>query len=299
MSQNEPHYLKHLHPESAGRIMVTSVPVVVPSAAISEIEYQLTKRAKEFETVNYIYIVNSSHTLAGVISVKDVFQLPKMTKVSDVMKKEVVSVRPHTDQERVAMLAIKYGLKAIPVVDAENHFLGVVPSDTILNVLHQENIEDILLSAGVHTFKDPARDLITASASVHFKKRVPWLIFGLFGELAAAFIIGFFGDLLLEMLVLAAFIPAITYISGAVGTQTEMIFIRSLALEHTLNLRSYVRREVKVTVFLAIVLALIMALLAFVWWESMFLGIVLGTSFFISIAAAAIIGIFLPWALAE
>jgi len=297
MSQNEPHNLKNVHPESAGRLMVTSVPVVVPTATLSEIEHLLTKRAKDFETVNYIYIVNSSHTLAGVVSIKDVFQLPRVTKVSDVMKKEVVSVRPRTDQERVAMLAIKYGLKAIPVVDAENHFLGVVPSDTILNVLHQENIEDILRSAGVHTFKDPARDLITASAMVHFKKRIPWLIFGLFGGVTAAVIVGIFKDLLAEMLVLASFIPAIVYISDAVGTQTEMIFIRSLALEHTLNLKPYVRREIKVATSLAIVLSLAISLLSLLWWQSAILGFILGASFFVSIMVAVAVTMFLPWIL--
>lgn len=108
--------------------------------------------------------------MTGVISAEEIFRLPKTTSVSQIMKKAVVKVRPHIDQERVAMLAIRHNLKAIPVVDAEDKFLGAVPSDVILNILHQENIEDILRSAGVHSFGDPTKYLITAPATFHFRK---------------------------------------------------------------------------------------------------------------------------------
>ncbi len=125
------------------------------------------------------------------------------------MKKDIVVAHPTTHQEKVAILALKHNIKAIPVVDKENHLLGVVPSDIILDILHNENVEDALLTAGVDRFKDPARSIIEASAFLHFKKRFPWLILGLIGGMIAAFVVSGFEESLNVQIILAAFIPAI------------------------------------------------------------------------------------------
>ena len=92
--------------ESAWHLLTKKVPVVHTEATIADIEQLLTHRMKEFETINYVYAVKDDMTLAGVVSIKDVFRSPKTHIVSDVMKKEVISVRPHTDQEHVALLSL-------------------------------------------------------------------------------------------------------------------------------------------------------------------------------------------------
>ncbi len=281
--------------ESAGRIMAVNVPVVGEGATIADIENLLLKETKNLETINYIYIVNSQKQLIGIISVKEVFCLPKTTPVDQVMKKELVKVRPHTDQERVAMLAIKHNLKAIPVVDTDDKFLGAVPSDVILNVLHQEHVEDILHSVGIHTVGDPIQHLTATSAIFHFKKRIPWLIVGIFGGFGAAILVGSFERLLEELLVLAAFIPALVYMADAVGAQTQMIFIRSLVLDQNLNFKKYLWREIIISILLAIALAFAISLLSFIWQESFIISLILGLSFFLSIIIAVAVAILLPW----
>ena len=286
---------KKLPTESAGRIMAVNVPIAQDNATIADIENLLLKEAKNLETINYIYIVNSEKKLTGVISIKEVFCLPKTTSVSQVMKKELVKVRPRTDQERVAMLAIRHNLKAIPVVDIENKFLGAVPSDVILNILHQENIEDVLRSAGVHSFGDPAKYLITAPPIFHFKKRLPWLTVGTFGGFAAAILISAFERILQELLILAAFIPAVVYMADAVGAQAQMIFVRSLVIDQNLNFKKYFQREIIVSILLAVTLALAISLLTFVWQKSLILSLILGLSFFLTIIIAATTAILLPW----
>lgn len=282
-------------PESAGRLMTAKIPLTDSDATIADVEKMLFGKTKELETINYIYIVDKSKKLKGVISVKEVFCLPKTTLVSQIMTKDLVLVRPHTDQEKVALLALQHNLKTIPVVDKENHFLGVVPSDVILNILHNENIEDVLRFAGVGKLKDPAVGIIKAPAVVHFRKRLPWLILGLLGGIAAAFIVGFFEDALRVQLILAAFIPAVVYMADAVGAQTQIIFIRSLALDHNLDLKKYIRREVKVNLALALVLGIIISSISLLWWQSSLLGAILGISIFVTVLTAMAVAIFLPW----
>ncbi|HEY4498054.1 MAG TPA: hypothetical protein VJA63_00205, partial [Candidatus Paceibacterota bacterium] len=60
-------------------------------------------------------------------------------------------------------------------------------------------------------FKTPVRTLI--------KQRAPWLVLGLVGGIFAAQIIGFFEQTLETQLILAAFIPLITYMADAISTE--------------------------------------------------------------------------------
>ena len=283
--------------ESAGRLMTDKIPIIDAQATVAEIEKMLFNKTKEFETINYIYVVDENKKLKGVVSVKDVFCLPKTRSVSQIMVKDenVVSVKEHTDQEQVVFLALKHNLKAIPVVDKENHLLGIVPSDVILNILHNEDVEDALRFVGVSKLKDPAISIIKASAAVHFRKRLPWLILGLFGGVVAAFIVGFFEEALGAHLALVAFIPAVVYMADAVGAQTQIIFVRSLALDRKLDFRKYIWREVRVNLFLALVLGIIISIVSLLWWKSSLLGIILGASIFLTILTAMAVAIFLPW----
>jgi len=280
---------------SAGRHMIQKMPTIHPAATIAEVEELLLKKTRDLETINYIYVTDNQNKLIGVISVKEVFRLPKTRKIAEVMEHDVVTARPHTDQERVALLAIEHNLKEIPVVDSESRLLGVVPYDAILRVLREEHIEDILQFAGIHKFKDPAKDIIGAPAWTHLKKRLPWLVVGLLGGLIAALVVGYFEAALKIQLILASFIPAIVYMADAVGAQTQTIFIRSLAIEQKLNLVSYIWREVRVGLSIAVFLGLMIAVITYFLWPPATLALILGLSFIATIIAAMAVAIFLPW----
>ncbi len=291
----EPETLKDLHPKAAGRLMTESVPTTHPSATIAEVESFLLTNAAKLTTINYIYVLDKERRLSGVLSVKEVFRSPKHTPVAQVMRRDLVTVRPHTEAERVALLAIDRNLKEIPVVDAAGRFLGVVPSDAILNILHQKNVEDVLKFAGVHRFENSAREILTASAGTHLKKRLPWLLLGLVGGVAAAMLVDIFGETLRLQLILASFIPAIVYIADAVGTQTQTIFIRSLSLDPKLNIANYATRETKIAAAIAGTLGVMMYGIAMVFWPLQNVPIILGLSFSLTILAAVAVAILLPW----
>ncbi len=275
-------------------VMTNKIPKISSQATIDEIKKEILNKTQEFETLNYIYVVDNEK-LVGILSIKDIFALPKKTKIRDCMKKELVTARPRTSQERVALLALKNSLKAIPVVNAENYFLGIVPSDTILNILYNENIEDALRFAGVNPFLEPAKNIIKAPAILHFKKRFPWLFLGLMGGIIAAFLVGFFENLLEKKLILAAFIPLIVYIADAVGVQTQTLYIRSIVLEQKFSLRKYIFRETFVGLALASALGGIAALVSFFWQKSILIGFILGSSIFATILIAMTIALILPW----
>ena len=176
--------------DSAGRRMVKNVPLAFENEKVFQVKEKFFKEIKEMETINYIYVLDKSQKLLGVVSLKDLFKSPDQEEIKEIMEREVIKVRPHTDQERVAILAVKNNLKSIPVVDRDNNFLGIVPSDVILDILYTENLEDLLKSAGIQTF---SKDL-NRSAWFLARIRVPWLIIGLFGGIFASKIVAFFED---------------------------------------------------------------------------------------------------------
>jgi magnesium transporter len=288
---------------SVARKMVEkdSVPVVFESQTISEALKYLEERIHHFETINYFYAVNSERKLVGVVSIKEIFSNLKSpeTKISEIMEKKMIMVFPDTHPEKVALLAIKHSLKAIPVVRKDRTLFGVVPSDVILNILHEESTKDILQSAGIGNFKngenDMAKKIIGASSFVHFKKRLPWLLVGLAGGIMAVFIVGFFEQALKTYLILAFFIPLVVYIADAVGAQTQTLYIRSIALNSNLPFSKYIKREAKVGLALALFLGLAIMIFSMLWWKIFVVGVILGISIFITVIASMAVAIFLPW----
>ncbi len=279
--------------ESAGRRMVKEVPLAYLENSILDVKNMLFEKMEGLETINYVYVINRERKLVGVFSIKEVFRKPEEAKVKEIMEREIVKVRLYTDQERVAILALKNNLKAVPVVDKEGKFLGILPSDIILDILHSENVEDFLKTVGIHS---PVRKTLKGSSLFLAKVRIPWLILGLFGGIFAAQIINFFETPLKNHFILAAFIPLIVYVSGAVAAQTQTLFIRSLALDSQLGIKKYLLREIKVSFLMALLLGGLLSFLSVSWFKSpYFVGIILGISLFFTVIIAILIGIFIPW----
>jgi len=286
--------------KSVGRLMTKQVPIAFPEEKILDIKNRLFEKlkTKEFETINYIYVTNQANQLVGVFSIKEIFRQPDETKVCEIMKKNFVVVRPRSHRQKAAALAVKHNLKAIPVIEKNGLFLGILPSDTILNILHEENIEDILYSAGItmtEVQENGSKLLIDATVLTHFRRRLPWLLVGLGGGILAAFVVQFFEESLKNNILLALFIPLVVYMADAVGTQTQTLYIRSMAIDSVLNLKKYIFREIKVGLALSVVLGLSITILSISYWKVPMVGFILGLSVFTTVLASMAIAIFLPW----
>ena len=284
-------------PESAGRRMIENIPTCLPDDKVFDVKRKLLEKAAEFETLNYIYVMNEEGKLIGVFSLKELLQKPDETKVEDFMIREIIKAHPYTDQERVAILALKHNLKAIPVIGKDNKFLGVVTSDTILDILHSEHAEDVLRSAGVHNGVYFPSRIMKVPIGILAKTRIPWLIFGLLGGIFAAQITTFFEAPLKSHFILAAFIPLMVYMADAVGAQAQTLFIRNLAIDYGLNIKKYFLREIKVSFLIALVLGIILSLISLFWAAFPLIGFILGLSLFLTVIFASLIAILIPWLL--
>jgi len=291
-----PDSLQHLHKDAAGRAMTEGVPTLPPTAAVGDIETMLKEHPEAFQTINYVYVIGKEGDLEGTVSIGELFRQPKTTTLSRIMTRELITARPHTDREHVARLALKHNLKAIPIVDKDNHFLGVVPSDTILDILRTESLEDTLKAAGIHSPPEEHDAILASKTGVNVRRRLPWLFAGLLGGFGAASLVRAFEEALSTDLLLTAFIPTIVYMADAVGTQVQTVLIRALAVEHEgFPLKRYFRREAAVNLVLSVLLGGVAGLIGMLFFDAPNLGLILGFSLFATILAASAVAATLPF----
>jgi magnesium transporter len=86
---------------------------------------------------------------------------------------------------------------------------------------------------------------------------------------------------------------------GNAGTQTMTVAVRALATREltAANVARVVFRETAVGLLNGVAFAILMGLIAYFWFGSDRLGIVIGTAMVINLVAAALAGIFIPLAL--
>lgn len=280
--------------QSAGKIMTANVPLIYESSLIKDVRGLLIKRAKSLDSINYVYVLDDNKSLKGILSIKEVFGAKSDALVKDIMVTNIIKVRPYTDQEKVAMLALKNSIKEIPVVDKEGVFLGIIENDSIMKILHSEGIENLLLFGGI-TPDTPYDNLFKLPILTSLKHRLPWLIVGLLGGLAAAGVISRFEEVLSTNLILAAFIPLIVYMSDAVGTQMQAFIIRDLASNQEFKFKNYLLRQSSIVLSSGIILSLLLYLLSLRLYQDMTISIVLALALFVAIFSSLITGLVVPF----
>jgi magnesium transporter len=219
--------LRH-HPESAGGIM-TSESITVGPDLTAEAVLDLLQERLDTEVVAYVYVVDEGERLIGVFSIRDLLRAAPEARVRDFMKTELISARTDDDQEKVALLARKYNLKSIPIVDEEGRLVGLATIDDILDILAEEADEDIYRMAGV-TDSNPTQQRMLRRVLV----RLPWLLLPVISGFVIASLHGDGGDdgepsRFGDQFTLVAFIPMVMGIAGAVGTQTATVMVRGMA----------------------------------------------------------------------
>jgi magnesium transporter len=127
------------HPEEkAGGLMTSAFATLPPRATAREALELLRLEADNLDVIDYFYVADAEEHLLGVISLRDLLIASPQTRAEDMMDPRVVNVGLEDEKEEIASRFAKYGLKAIPVVDEENHIKGVIPFKSLLEVVAPE-----------------------------------------------------------------------------------------------------------------------------------------------------------------
>ena len=279
--------------DSAGAMMTTDVFTLYQDTSCQDALKSLQDQT-EAEMVFYLYITDDDDRLVGVASLRALATTRSDTLLKVIMVKRVHSVRPETDQEEVAQIVAQYNYLAVPVLDADDHLIGIVTVDDVVDVIREEATEDFLQMAGAG--KD--REILLKSSWENARARLPWLFASWIGGIVAATIIGAFEHMLQSIIALAAFIPVIIGMGGNIGTQSSTIIVRGMATGR-IEIGSEMKvlfKEIRVGLILGGLYGLMLGLFAkfrFIDVDPM-LGVVVGLSIGCSMLMAVAVGTFIP-----
>ena len=116
-----------------------------------------------------------------------------------------------------------YSEDSIPVLDNDNKLLGVITSQSMVDLVDDEMGEDYAKFAGLtaeEDLKEPLRESI--------KKRLPWLLVLLGLGMVVSSVVGLFEEVVSQLTIIMCFQSLILDMAGNVGTQSLAVTIRVL-----------------------------------------------------------------------
>jgi magnesium transporter len=250
--------------DDAGGLMSPRFARLRPDMTVDEAISYLKLQARQMETVHYVYVVDGDQTLRGVVSFRDLFTSSGSARISDIMRRDLVTLDEDTDQEDTARLFAVHDLVAIPVVDAQGRIKGIVTSDDIVHVVEEEATEDIQKIGGMEALNEPYLEIGFLDM---VKKRAGWLAALFVGEMLTATAMSRYEGEISRAVILAIFIPLIISSGGNSGSQATTLVIRAMALDEVRlgDWWTVAWREIRSGVVLGTVLAVIGFVRILIW----------------------------------
>ena len=277
--------------ESAGGIMTRGYVALHKDMTVGEAITFLRVSKPLAEEAYYLYVLDAQNCLQGVVNLRQLVVSQAQARIEDVMTREVISVRPDTDQEEAAKLLQRYRLRALPVTDAEGVLRGIITSDDIIDVITEEATEDMFHMAGL-----PGDASIFAPVAVSARKRIPWLLINLVTAFMAGGMVALFEGTIEKAVTLAVFMPIIAGQGGNAGIQTVTVVVRSLALGEIepQDARRVLQKEIMLGVIRGILFGLLVGMVALAWKGQWAWGLVVGLAMLLNMLVAGLMGALIP-----
>jgi magnesium transporter len=267
--------------DTAGGIMTPEYVAVSKDATSAQAIAAIRRLVDEAETVNYVYVVDDDRHLLGVLSLYRLMLSSESTPVEQLMAASTVRVKASADQETAARILTDRNLLAIPVVDDDDHLIGIITEDDVADVIEAEATEDIERLGGSQPLNLPYR---LASVPLLVRKRVGWLLLLFIAQGYTGTVLQNFRAELAAVVALSFFIPLLIGTGGNVGSQTVTLVVRAMALGEVAlrDIGWLVFKEVRV----GLAIGLVMGVLAI--GQAWFLGVSSDIATAVSIAVIAI-----------
>ncbi len=286
--------------DSAGRLMQREVMTVPEFWNVGETIDFLRHQADEEEASGEssslpdlfydIFVVDPSHKPVGSVALSRLLRSRRPVAITDIMSSEMKLVQVADDQEDVAYLFSQRDLVSAPVVDGGGRLVGVITVDDIVDVIHEEHEEDIMRLGGVR------EDDLYEAVGDTTRARFSWLLLNLGTAILASVIIGFFEATIEQIVALAVLMPIVASMGGNAGTQTLTVTVRALAMKDltATNAMRVVGKEVLVGSINGVVFAVLTGLVAWFWFDSQALGLVIALAMIINMVVAGLAGTTIP-----
>lgn len=305
--------------ETAGGIMTTEVVSLAQDLTVEEALAYLRQHSSHLEMVYYLYVVDDARRLVGVISLRELVVAEPRAHLRDLMDPDVIKVTTETDQEEVARVIARYDLLGVPVVDDENHLVGLITVDDVIDVIHEEQAEDVSEMAGtdVEAGEEEKQGVWRAAFS-----RLRWLsvnaVAGLilavvlyrvfnpalasgepiipFGHITITIYNALRAGFQLSLAFASVFylLPMLLLTSGSVGTQTLSIAGWQLRSTRGRDFWRGLLRELRLGTLGGVLVTIVAGIFTWLIFQNILLAVAIGLGFGVTLLVAAMCGLALP-----
>ncbi len=279
--------------DTAGRLIQRELVAVPDYWTVGEtIDYlrAATSLPDEFYVV---FVVDPRHRPVGLVELNKLVRSGRPVLMRDIVNPDMELISPDMDREDVAYLFRQRDLVTAPVVEGSGRLIGQITIDDIVDVIEEEAEEDIFKLAGVGD-----SNLYSAVLEI-VRSRMTWLVLNMITAVGASMVIGWFQPTIEKLVALAVLMPIVASMGGNAGAQTLTVAVRSLATKDldSSNAARIIGKEMLAGLINGLLFAVIAAVVAYIWFEDLGLGLVIGAAMIINLLVAGLAGITIPIAL--
>ena len=285
------------HTQSIARVMRPAALLAQGDETAGALRKRLQQtRPERSDHADVLCVADEQGRMLGIVPLGELLLLPDDCQLGTAAHRQMSAVHPADRQEHVASLALHHRLSAVPVTDEQGKLLGIVGAAALLHILRREHVEDLHRLAGIAQETELARHAIEAPPLRRARHRLPWLVVGLLGSMAATFIVVQFEAELARKPQIAFFVPGLVYLADAIGTRSEAVAVRGLSLSRV-GVGQLLGSELRTGMLIGLVLALIA--FPFIWlaFGELRLAFAVVLALAGACAVATVLGLLLPWAL--
>lgn len=282
--------------ESAGGIMDTSV-VSLREEFTVEQSIQILQRLKpDREVHQQIYITDKHNQLVGHIMLEDLVLKDPKAHLSEIMRKNTLIADVNEDREEIAKKMIRYNLMFVPVVGKGEIFLGMIPSDTLVDIIEKEATEDVYKISALTPIK---RSYLETPFFKLLYERSYILIILLLFESFTSIILKAYENTIFNFCFFSLYFTMLVSVGGNTSSQTSALTIQGLAsgeINYS-NIRKFFKREFFMSIMLALILGITSFARVFFSHGDFLNSFIISFTLFAIVLTSGILGGFIPFLL--
>jgi len=243
------------------------------------------------EATECIFLLNRAGQFSTAVRLSSLYGAAGHLPLVELSEESINVVKAEQDAVQAAREVQNSGFISLPVVDEANKLLGRVDIVTACELVNEDYERQVMSSAGM----DEDEDLFS-SVRTSARKRAIWLGINLMTAFLASWFIGMFEATLQEVVALAVLMPVVASMGGIAGSQTLTLIVRGLALGQVTknNRKALLDKEIKVGLLNGFIWAFVVGFIAYLWFDSTMLGVVIAIAILLNIVSAALTGVVLP-----
>ena len=277
--------------DSAGGLMDPDVITIRPDVTLDVVLRYLRVRGELPEVFDLLFVVDRHGRYLGSLKLSDLLTGDPSSNVTDLMDTTAKTIPVDMHEREVAMEFEHHDLVTAPVIDPDNHLLGMITIDDVVDVIRDEAEHSLLTMAGLDEEDDMFAPIVQSA-----RRRWVWLGVNLVTALLAAVVLYSFEPTLDQIVATAVLFPIVMSMGGIAGTQTLTLMVRGMATGQVSarNSPALLRKELAVGMLNGILFSIVIAAIAMIWYDDIPLGLVMAAAILINLIAGALAGALIP-----